>query len=314
MKPLNPYFQNPNFMNQTPSQPLLGQQIPGKQSLTELIGSRQPMMQTTEYTGKFARDLQNLSPDRRAALEQRMSIPGRPLLEQPMFDLRTADLPRNRQPLRPITPMPPPMNQPLRPTERPLPGTGPDFIDSRQPGYNYSADMVDYIDPATGERTSRTRGVVPSPGSRFVPVNRFQTPNPPTETTGAPAISGIPTRNRVYPTPDRVYPTPNPPAETTGIEVPQVPIYPQPFPERPVQPLPERPVQPLPGGENNIRGPMFQQLPRAVQKQIAKQQRQMARQERKAGRLTGLGKYPDSNTQYMGGSPNFNEQTGAYIS
>jgi len=52
-----------------------------------------------------------------------------------------------------------------------------DFIDSRQPSYNYTADMVDYIDPATGERTSRTRGVVPSPGSRFVPVERFQTPN-----------------------------------------------------------------------------------------------------------------------------------------
>ena len=219
--------------------------------------------------------------------------------------------------------MPPPMNQPLRPTERPLPGTGPDFIDSRQPGYNYTADMVDYIDPATGERTSRTRGVVPSPGSRFVPVNRFQTPNPPTETTGAPAISEIPTRNRVYPTPDRVYPTPNPPSETTGIEVPQVPVYPQ--PERPVTlPFPGRPVQPLPGGENNIRGPvplpggpLIEQLPRAVQKQmkqIAKQQRQMAREERKAGRLTGLGKYPGSNTQYMGGSPNFNEQTGAYIS
>jgi hypothetical protein len=32
--------------------------------------------------------------------------------------------------------------------------------------------MVDYIDPATGERTSRTRGVVPGPGSRFVPANK----------------------------------------------------------------------------------------------------------------------------------------------
>ena len=46
-----------------------------------------------------------------------------------------------------------------------------DFIDSRDPNRAYTADMVDYIDPATGERTSRTRGVVPAPGSRFVPAN-----------------------------------------------------------------------------------------------------------------------------------------------
>ena len=52
-----------------------------------------------------------------------------------------------------------------------------DFIDSRDPNSSYTADMVDYIDPATGEKTSRTRGVVPAPGSRFVPVERFQTPN-----------------------------------------------------------------------------------------------------------------------------------------
>lgn len=46
-----------------------------------------------------------------------------------------------------------------------------DFIDSRDPNRAHTADMVDYIDPATGERTSRTRGVVPAPGSRFVPAN-----------------------------------------------------------------------------------------------------------------------------------------------
>ena len=47
-----------------------------------------------------------------------------------------------------------------------------DFIDSRDPNRKYAQDMVDYIDPATGERTSRTRGVVPAPGSRFVPANQ----------------------------------------------------------------------------------------------------------------------------------------------
>ena len=49
---------------------------------------------------------------------------------------------------------------------------GQDFIDSRDPNKMYTQDMVDYIDPATGERTSRTRGVVPAPGSRFVPANK----------------------------------------------------------------------------------------------------------------------------------------------
>jgi hypothetical protein len=47
-----------------------------------------------------------------------------------------------------------------------------DFIDSRDPNKMYTQDMVDYIDPATGEKTSRTRGVVPAPGSRFVPANQ----------------------------------------------------------------------------------------------------------------------------------------------
>jgi len=55
-----------------------------------------------------------------------------------------------------------------------------DFIDTREPGRNYLTDMVDYIDPATGENTSRTRGVVPAPGSRFVRVGSsmpVQNPN-----------------------------------------------------------------------------------------------------------------------------------------
>jgi hypothetical protein len=47
-----------------------------------------------------------------------------------------------------------------------------DFIDNRDPNRKYTQDMVDYIDPATGERTSRTRGVVPAPGSRFVRANQ----------------------------------------------------------------------------------------------------------------------------------------------
>lgn len=49
---------------------------------------------------------------------------------------------------------------------------GQDFIDSRDPNKMYTQDMVDYIDPTTGEKVSRTRGVIPAPGSRFVPVNQ----------------------------------------------------------------------------------------------------------------------------------------------
>jgi hypothetical protein len=48
-----------------------------------------------------------------------------------------------------------------------------DFIDSRDPNKIYTQDMVDYIDPATGEKVSRTRGIVPAPGSRFVPANQI---------------------------------------------------------------------------------------------------------------------------------------------
>jgi hypothetical protein len=57
------------------------------------------------------------------------------------------------------------------PTNQPRP-SDQDFIDNRDPNKATTMDMVDYIDPATGEKTSRTRGVVPAPGSRFVPANQ----------------------------------------------------------------------------------------------------------------------------------------------
>ena len=58
-------------------------------------------------------------------------------------------------------------------TSKPMQTDGnQDFIDSRDPNKATTMDMVDYIDPATGEKTSRTRGVVPAPGSRFVPANQ----------------------------------------------------------------------------------------------------------------------------------------------
>jgi hypothetical protein len=46
--------------------------------------------------------------------------------------------------------------------------SGPDFIDARDPNRGYTMNMINYYDPATGEVTSRTNGVVPAPGSRFV--------------------------------------------------------------------------------------------------------------------------------------------------
>jgi hypothetical protein len=64
-------------------------------------------------------------------------------------------------------------------------GGNQDFIDTRQPGSYYMTDMINYIDRLTGEETSRTRGVVPGPGSRFTPVVRPQTPNQPIATTGS---------------------------------------------------------------------------------------------------------------------------------
>jgi hypothetical protein len=59
-------------------------------------------------------------------------------------------------------------------------GGNQDFIDTRQPGSYYMTDMINYIDPVTGEKASRTRGVEPGPGSRFRPV-----PNQPIATTGS---------------------------------------------------------------------------------------------------------------------------------
>ena len=53
--------------------------------------------------------------------------------------------------------------------------SGPDFVDNRDPNMNYTMNMVNYIDPATGEVTSRTKGIVPGPGSRFV---RYYGPPP----------------------------------------------------------------------------------------------------------------------------------------
>jgi hypothetical protein len=65
------------------------------------------------------------------------------------------------------------------------PANDPEFIDSREPGKNYTANMVNYVDPITGQMVARTAGIVPRPGSRFVPVDRFQTPNQPIATTGS---------------------------------------------------------------------------------------------------------------------------------
>jgi hypothetical protein len=54
-------------------------------------------------------------------------------------------------------------------------GGGQDFIDNRDPNKAYTMNMISYIDPATGEVTSRTNGIVPAPGSRFV---RYYGPSP----------------------------------------------------------------------------------------------------------------------------------------
>lgn len=68
----------------------------------------------------------------------------------------------------------------------------PEFIDSRQPGSNYTMNMINYVDPATGQMVARTAGIVPRAGSRFVPVDRFgQTQNKPIPTSGT-AYNQIP--------------------------------------------------------------------------------------------------------------------------
>jgi hypothetical protein len=72
------------------------------------------------------------------------------------------------------------------------PVNDPEFIDSRQPGSNYTMNMINYVDPATGQMVARTAGIVPRAGSRFVPVDRFgQTPNQPIPTSGT-AYNQIP--------------------------------------------------------------------------------------------------------------------------
>lgn len=57
----------------------------------------------------------------------------------------------------------------------PQAGSGPDFIDNRDPNKAYTMNMFNYYDPATGEVTSRTNGIAPGPGSRFV---RYYGPSP----------------------------------------------------------------------------------------------------------------------------------------
>ena len=62
----------------------------------------------------------------------------------------------------------------------------PEFIDLREPGKNYTMNMVNYVDPTTGQMVARTSGIVPRPGSRFVPENTIggaQIPNLPTTAT-----------------------------------------------------------------------------------------------------------------------------------
>lgn len=99
---------------------------------------------------------------------------------------------------------------------------------------------------------------------------------------------------------------------TTELRVPGQPMVGQ-VPAQPMMGQPLQPSTPTPNG--SLAGPMFQQLPRAVQKQLANGQQlpqSAATAERKARRLTGLGKYSNPDLNYMGGSPNFNEQTGTY--
>ena len=90
------------------------------------------------------------------------------------------------------------------------PANDPEFIDSREPGKNYTANMVNYVDPTTGQMVARTNGIVPRPGSRFVPAENFQTPNQPIATTG----SAMPQANANFSQ------TPNPPIPTSARAIP----------------------------------------------------------------------------------------------
>ena len=86
----------------------------------------------------------------------------------------------------------------------------PEFIDSREPGKNYTANMVNYVDPITGQMVARTAGIVPRPGSRFVPAEKFQSPNQPIPEMG----NAIPQANANF------FQAPNPPIPTSPRAIP----------------------------------------------------------------------------------------------
>ena len=90
------------------------------------------------------------------------------------------------------------------------PANDPEFIDSREPGKNYTANMVNYVDPTTGQMVARTAGIVPRPGSRFVPAENFQTPNQPIPVIG----NAMPQANANFSQ------TPNPPIPTSARAIP----------------------------------------------------------------------------------------------
>jgi hypothetical protein len=90
------------------------------------------------------------------------------------------------------------------------PANDPEFIDSREPGKNYTANMVNYVDPTTGQMVARTAGIVPRPGSRFVPAENFQTPNQPIPAIG----NAMPQANANFSQ------TPNPPIPTSARAIP----------------------------------------------------------------------------------------------
>ena len=90
------------------------------------------------------------------------------------------------------------------------PANDPEFIDSREPGKNYTSNMVNYVDPTTGQMVARTAGIVPRPGGRFVPAENFQTPNQPIQAIG----NAVPQANANFSQ------TPNPPIPTSARATP----------------------------------------------------------------------------------------------